>query len=121
MRQRIVDLLAALNRKYVPSPEYKWVERFIDGLQMKPHNCSQRLKATFSGSSGTDDVSEAMRNLVQLGQEVIDLVEEHLPEVNQISLVGEHPEINTIWARRRWNPEGAYTLLTNIANREAHS
>ena len=117
MQQRIVDLLASLNREYVPSPEYKWVERFIDELRVKPRNCSQRLRATFS----TDDVSEAMRNLVQLGQEVIDLVEEHLPEVNEMSLVLEHPEINTSWARRRWDPEGAYTLLTNIANREADS
>ncbi len=32
-----------------------------------------------------------------------------------------HPEINTSWARRRWDPEGAYTLLTDIANREADS
>ena len=117
MQQRIVDLLAALNREYVPSPEYKWVERFIDGLQVKPRNCSQRLKATFLN----DDVSEAMRNLVQLGQEVIDLVEEHLPEVNQMSPVDEHPDINTSWARRRWDPEDAYTLLTDIANHEADS
>ena len=121
MQQRIVDLLAALNREYVPSPEYKWVERFIDGLQVKPRNCSLRLKATFSGSSGTDDVGEAMRNLVRLGQEVIDLVEEHLPEVNEMSLIGEHPEINTSWARRRWDPEDGYTLLNNIANREVDS
>ena len=116
MQQRIVDLLAALNREYVPSREYKWVDRTIDGWYLKPRNCSDRLRATFA----TDDLNDAVRGLVELGLEVIDLIEEHLPEVNEVSLVDEHPEITTSWARQRWDPEDAYTLLTNIANREVH-
>ena len=117
MQQRIVDVLAALNREYVPSPEYKWVHRLIDGVELKPTDCASRLRATFA----TDDIMGATRGLIELGLEVIDLVEKHLPEVNEMSLVDDHPEINTSWARQRWAPESPYTLLTEIAHNEGHS
>ncbi len=112
MQQRIVDVLAALNREYVPSPEYKWVHQLIDRFDLKPTDCASRLRATLA----TADISAAARGLVDLGMEVIDLVETHLPQVNETSLVEGHPEINTSWARQRWAPEPAYTLITNIAN-----
>lgn len=114
MQQRIVDVLAALNREYVPSPEYKWVHRLIDGFELQPNECASRLRATFA----TDDIIVAARGIVDLGLELIDLVEEHLPEVNEMSLVHDHPEINTSWARQRWAPEPAYSLMTNIARSE---
>ena len=111
MQQGIVSILAALNREYLPSPEYKWMEWFIDRLRIKPSDCGVRLKATF----GKDDLSEAVRELVELGMETIDLVEDHLPEVNEMSLFEAHPGVGTSWARERWKQESAYTLLTNIA------
>ncbi len=117
MQQRIVDVLAALNREYVPSPEYKWVHQLIDRIGLKPTDCASRLKATFT----SDDAMGATRGLIELGLEVIDLVEKHLPEVNEMSLVDDHPEINTSWARQRWAPESPYTLLTEIAHSEDHS
>ncbi len=111
MQQGIVSILAALNREYLPSSEYKWVGWFIDRLSIKPSDCAVRLKATF----GKDDLSDAVRGLVELGMETIDLVEDHLPDVNEMSLFEAHPGVDTSWARERWKQESAYTLLTNIA------
>ena len=110
MQQRIVSILAALNREYLPSLEYKWVGWFIDRLSIKPADCALRLKATF----GKGDLSEAACELVELGMEVVDLVEDNLPEVNEMSLFKAHPSVDTSWARERWKQESAYTLLTNI-------
>ena len=36
MQQGIVNVLAALNREYLPSVEHKWVGRLIEGLEIKP-------------------------------------------------------------------------------------
>ena len=56
-----------------------------------------------------------MRDLVELGMEVIDLVEEHLPEVDETPLFEDHPWVTTSWARQRWTEYPAYTLIANIA------
>ena len=111
MQQSIVNVLAALNRTYVPSPEHKWVDWLIDGLPIKPADCAARLKATFA----TGDLGQAARELIEMGLEVIDLVELHLPEVDEMSLFDGHPHVGTSWARRRWDPYPAYTLMDNIA------
>ena len=71
MQQGIVNVLAALNREYLPSVEHKWVGWLLEGLEIKPDRCTDRLRATFA----TRDLGEAVRDLVELGMEVIDLVE----------------------------------------------
>ena len=111
MQQGIVNVLAALNREYLPSMEHKWVSRLLEGLEIKPDDCEARLRATFA----TDDLGQAVRDLVELGMEVIDLVEAHLPEVNETSLFEGHPWVNTTWARKRWVAYPAYTLIASMA------
>ena len=114
MQQSIVNILAALNREYVPSMEYKSVAWLLEGLHIKPVDCASLLRATFE----TTDQGQAVRELIELGMEVLDLVELHLPEVNEKSLFDDHPEVSTSWARRRWVPYPAYTLIDNIARSE---
>ena len=114
MQQRMINLLAALNREYLPSPEFKWVDRLIEELQIKPSCCAARMRTSLTA----DEMSEAVQGLIELGLEVIDLVEAHLPEVNETSQVENHPEVNTNWARQRWAPEPAYTLVADIARGE---
>ena len=111
MQQGIVNVLAALNREYLPSMEHKWVRWLLEGLAIKPDDCEARLRATFA----TGDLGRAVRDLVELGMEAIDLVEAHLPEVNEMSLFVDHPWVNTTWARERWAEYPAYTLIANIA------
>ena len=43
-------------------------------------------------------------------------VAQHCPEVDRIAMFAEHPEITTAWARRRWEPPTAYTLLQAVGN-----
>ena len=111
MQQGIVNVLAALNREYLPSVEHKWVGWLLEGLEIKPDRCTDRLRGTFA----TGDLGEAVRDLVELGMEVIDLVEEHLPEVDETPLFEDHPWVTTSWARQRWTEYPAYTLIANIA------
>ena len=111
MQQGIVNVLAALNREYLPSMEHKWVSWLLERLEIEPDDCESRLRATFA----TPDLGRAVRNLVELGMEVVDLVEEHLPQVNETPLFEGHPWVNTSWARQRWAEYPAYTLIPNIA------
>ena len=111
MQQGMVNVLAALNREYLPSIEYKWVGWMLERLEIKPDDCEARLRATFA----TGDLGEAVRDLIELGMQVIDLVEAHLPEVNETSLFEDHPWVDTTWARQRWAEYPAYTLVPNIA------
>ena len=114
MQQGIVNVLAALNREYLPSVEHKWVDWLLERLEIKPDRCADRLRGTFA----TGDLGEAVRDLVELGMEVIDLVEEHLPEVDETPLFEDHPWVTTSWARQRWTEYPAYTLIANIARGE---
>ncbi len=116
MQRAIVNVLAALNREYVPSPEYKWLDWFIGQLQIKPTDCADRLRSTFAAN----DLGHAVKRLIDLGIEVIDLVDAHLPEVNELSLFDGYPEVNTSWARQRWAEEPAYTLIAKIAQGPRH-
>jgi len=111
MQQGMVNVLAALNREYLPSMEHKWVSRLLEGLAIKPDDCEARLRATFA----TDDLGKAVRDLVELGMEVIDLVEARLPAVNDTPLFEGHPWVDTTWARQRWAAYPAYTLMASIA------
>ena len=111
MQQGIVNVLAALNREYLPSVEHKWVGWLLERLEIKPVDCAARLRGTFA----TGDLGEAVRDLVELGMEVIDLVEEHLPEVDETPLFEDHPWVTTSWARQRWAEYPAYTLIANVA------
>ena len=111
MQQGIVNVLAALNREYLPSVEHKWVGWLLERLQIKPDDCEARLRATFA----TGDLGQAVRELVEMGLEVIDLVELHLPMVDEMSLFDDHPWVDTSWARQRWEPYPTYTLIDSIA------
>ncbi len=112
MQQGIINVLAALNREYLPSMEHKWVSWLLEGLEIKPDDCEARLRATFA----TGDLGQAVRDLLELGMEVIDLVEAHLPAVNEVSLFEGHPWVDTAWARQRWAAYPAYTLVANVAD-----
>jgi hypothetical protein len=74
-----------------------------------PPYLSSRVKQLFRM-----DFLEGWHLLKSLVYETIDLVEEHLPAVNSISPFKEHPEVNTTWARKRWETHRAYTLFSNV-------
>ena len=52
---------------------------------------------------------------------MIDLVEAHLPEVDETSLFEDHPWVDTTWARKRWAPYPAYTLVAGMVRDEGEA
>jgi len=106
----LLKVLAGLNRIYYPSPEHKWMDELIGQMKFAPPDLSRRMKVVFR----LDPVS-GWQQLKSLIEDTITLVESHLPEVNQISLFKEHPEINTTWARQRWKSNSPYNLMEQIA------
>ncbi|MEM7129451.1 MAG: nucleotidyltransferase domain-containing protein [Chloroflexota bacterium] len=109
--QSMLRVLAALNRVYYPSSEHKWMTRLANELQFAPPNLAERLQEVF-----TLDLAGGWKSLRTLLDETIQLVEEHLPEVNSMALFKDHPEINTDWAKNRWEPNPPYTLMASIGS-----
>jgi hypothetical protein len=111
VQQCILRVLAALNRVYYISSEHKWMNAFAATMPIVPPDLSSRMKQVFR-----IDAIEGWYLLKALIYETIDLVEEHLPAVNTISLFKEHPEVNTTWARKRWETHHSYTLFSNVGS-----
>ncbi|NKB65643.1 MAG: hypothetical protein GKR89_01160 [Candidatus Latescibacteria bacterium] len=60
----------------------------------------------------------SMALMQELIDECIDLVEEHLPQVDSRPFFADHEHINTTWARQKWRQRSAddppYTLLERV-------
>lgn len=108
--QHLIRLLLGLNRLYLPSTEFKWLDQTMERMTITPPRLPERLRAVFQ----TSDLKAAWRELNALMFEALDLVDAHLPLVNTHSFVPGNPEINTNWARKRWDPLPPYTLMGNI-------
>lgn len=109
IEQNMLQILAALNRFYYPSPEHKWTNELISGMKLSPPDLASRLKQVFRV-----EPLEGWHRLKALIYETLDLVELHLPEVNTVSLFESHPEVNVTWARKRWDVHQPYTLMEAI-------
>jgi hypothetical protein len=112
--QCILRVLAALNRVYYISSEHKWMDAFAATMSIVPPDLSSRMKHVFRA----DDM-EGWHLLKALIYETIDLVDEHLAAVNTVSMFEEHPEVNTTWARKRWETHHSYTLFNNVRSDSA--
>jgi hypothetical protein len=108
--QHLIRLLLGLNRLYLPSSEFKWLDQTIKRMTITPTRLPERLRTVFQ----TPDLAFAWRELNALMFETLDLIDIHLPLVNTRSFVPDHPEINTDWARKRWDPLPSYTLMGNV-------
>jgi hypothetical protein len=111
MQQSLLKILAGLNRCYYPSAEHKWMDALITRFTVAPRNLAARLKQVFR-----EPLAEGMQQMLELVQETVALVEQHCPEVDQIAMFAEHPEITTAWTYRRWEPARPYTLLQAVGN-----
>jgi len=111
MQQSILKILAGLNRCYYPSAEHKWIDALIARFRLVPTNLAARLKQVFH-----EPPVEGMRQMLELVHETVALVEQHCPEVIQVTMFAEHPEVTTTWAFRRWEPPTPYSLLQVVGN-----
>lgn len=111
IEQNMLQVLAALNRTYYPSPEHKWTDQLIAGMKLSPPDLASRLKQVFRV-----EPLEGWHLLKALIYETLDLIELHLPEVNTVSLFESHPEVNVAWARKRWNVHPPYSLMGTVGD-----
>lgn len=111
IEQNMLQVLAALNRTYYPSPEHKWIDQLIAGMKLSPPDLASRLKQVFRV-----EPLEGWHLLKALIYETLDLIELHLPEVNTVSLFESHPEVNIAWARKRWNVHPPYSLMGTVGD-----
>lgn len=75
--QRLVGLLAGLNRLYFTTFQFKRQGRFFDEMTIKPDNFASRLESLFAA-----ELSQSLNELEALVTETLDLVESHMPEVD---------------------------------------
>ena len=111
IEQNMLQVLAALNRTYYPSPEHKWADELIAGMKLSPPDLANRLKQVFRV-----EPLEGWHRLKELIYETLDLVDLHLPEVNTVSLFESHPEVNVAWARKRWDVHPPYSLMETVGD-----
>ncbi len=111
--QCMLRILAALNCQYFPSEEFKWTPHLLSDFEIKPSDAANRMRQVFSVS-----LSESWPLLKSLLQDVIDLVETHLPNLDSKPLFADKPEIDTAWAKARLESSPPYTLAAQMAASE---
>ncbi|MBN2384460.1 hypothetical protein JXQ70_16420 [bacterium] len=75
--KRLLAILAALNRHYFSNDEPRWIEYELSTMTIKPDNMVQRIHGIFQADGPT-----AMTMLDNLVEEVIELIEMHVPSLN---------------------------------------
>ncbi len=93
--QRILGVLAGLNRFYYSTYQFKRTRAFVGKMRIAPARLADRLEALFGG-----DRAAAIQELENLVRETVDLVGSHMPELDTAHIqlyMGE-------WVRP-WSPE----------------
>ena len=75
--QRLIAILAGINKQYFTTFQFKRTHRFINRLEVKPQDFSSRLHALFKL-----ELPEALPNIEALVSETISLVDTHMPQVD---------------------------------------
>ncbi len=75
--QKIVAVLAGLNRLYFTTFQFKRTHAFIDQMTIKPPALAERLERLFA-----DDLSKTLPDIEILVSETIALIETHMPHID---------------------------------------
>ena len=90
--QRVLGMLAGVNRVYWSAFQLKRAHAFEDQLRWKPPNLADRIDALFTG-----DPRAASEGLESLVAETLDLVAEHLPGIDTSRLRATLGERHRPW------------------------
>ena len=90
----LLGILAGLNHLYYTSFQFKRMHHFIAQMEIAPPDLATRLEALFHS-----DIAIAATQLEKLVQEVVALVEQHMPEVDVSSLRNKIG-----WRQQSWQP-----------------
>jgi len=75
LQQKVFLVLLALNRAYFPT--FKWMYHSLNAMQVKPSDVARRFRQAFSVPC-----AEAMADTAQVLQETLELVEQHVPQMD---------------------------------------
>lgn len=90
LAHNLIAILAGLNRLYFTTFQFKRQRAFIDSMTIKPANLADRVEAMFS-----EDHDRACLVAEQLAGDVLDLVDQHMPEMSTINArrrIGQRPQ-----------------------------
>lgn len=76
-QRRLLRILLALNRIFLPDPRFKWAARLVDQMSLAPVDLLPRLNSVLLAQPG-----DAIAALEVLFEETLGLVDAHLPAVN---------------------------------------
>lgn len=79
MVDKIVRTLLALNRIFLPDPRHKWLDYYINKMDVKPKDAGARIKAL-----SRMDLEMAIKEVEALFLETLDLVDDHFPGLNTV-------------------------------------
>ena len=74
MERWLLRLLLAVNRIFLPDPRFKWADRLIVQMAVKPERLAERLRAVFRA-----EPADAVALVETLAIETLDLIDLHLP------------------------------------------
>ena len=74
MERRILRILLALNRIFLPDPRFKWADRLITQMPIAPVDLGKRLRWVYQA-----EPAAAVAELQRLMEEVLDLVDQAVP------------------------------------------
>jgi hypothetical protein len=77
MEIKILRILLALNRIYLPDPRFKWAGCLVAQMAIRPPDLESRLKQVFRV-----DPAGGVKVMEEIFYEILDLVQEHAPEVD---------------------------------------
>lgn len=76
MLKNLLNILAGLNRVYFSADEPRWLEYYLETMTIKPDRVWERMKSVLALEG-----EQAVDALEGLMTDVIDLIEEHMPEM----------------------------------------
>ncbi len=75
--KRLMAILGGLNHLYFSPLEPRWLAHYLNRMSIKPEDMLQRIQAVF-----TEEPSQAVAVLESMIEDVVDLVKQHMPEVD---------------------------------------
>jgi len=91
---QLLGILAGLNRLYYSSFQFKRMHHFVAQMKIAPPDLATRLEALFHS-----DIAIAATQLEELTREVVELVEQHMPQVDVTAL-----RSRIGWRQQSWQP-----------------
>ena len=88
----LIGVLAGLNHLYFSSFQFKRTHRFVAQMSIAPANFADRLETLFH-----TDLASAATQLKELVQEIVALVEQHMPQIDT-----SHAHMLLEWQGQAW-------------------